>query len=127
MAKTAYVTNVRVSAFEVTEMEYCMVCSARVEVAFAQNASHWCKVCAKTVSAVRVSKLARFKILPTVTAEVSANFDIVQDGIRTVAFGAAAQALEDMNMHEAIEGRSVRVRMTVRRAIDGIEALIHAC
>ena len=31
---TAYITNALVTAFDITQMEYCTVCSARVDVLF---------------------------------------------------------------------------------------------
>ena len=47
--------------------------------------------------------------------------------MRAVAFGTAAQALENMNSQLSIVDRVVRVRMSVKRIAEGVEAIIHAC
>ena len=124
---TAYITNALVTAFDITQMEYCTVCSARVDVLFGQNASYWCPQCAQSVDDVRISKLATLKIFPDTKSEPDSQLDLVQDGMRTVAFGTAAQALENMNSQLSIVDRVVRVRMSVKRIAEGAEAFIHAC
>ena len=127
MARTAYITNALVTAFDITQMEYCTVCSARVDVLFGQNASYWCPQCAQSVDDVRISKLATLKIFPDTKSEPDSQLDLVQDGMRAVAFGTAAQALENMNSQLSIVDRVVRVRMSVKRIAEGVEAVIHAC
>ena len=124
---TAYVSNVGVSAFELSTIEYCIVCSGRVEASFARSQRYWCSQCAKSVDDVRVSKLARLTIFPDAKSEPASDIEYVQNGIRAVAFGAAAQALADRNEVQPILNCIVRVRMSVRRLADGVEAMIHAC
>ena len=94
---------------------------------FARSQRYWCSLCAKSVDDVRVSKLARLTICPDAKSEPALDIEYVQNGIRAVAFGAAAQALADRNEVQPILNCIVRVRMSVRRLADGVEAIIHAC
>ena len=123
----SYVTNVRVSTFEVSRMEHCSICSARVEMSFVRNEPYWCHQCMKSVDDVRVSKLARLTIFPVAKSEQTQDNEYVQNGMRAVAFGSAAQALADRGESTPILNSIVRVRMSVRRVAEGVEAVIHAC
>ena len=122
-----FATRARVTAFSVADAEYCKICSARVEASFSREQKYWCWRCATSVAHVRVARIAQLTICPRAEEADAADASLIQDGLRAVAFGSAAVALENKNKEQPLTGSVITVRMSVRLSSAGAEATIHAC